>query len=180
MLWKGRVYFASDRDGVMNLWSMNERGGDLKQHTKHRDFEVQAPSLSNGRIAYQQGADIRVFDIASGSDRAVPITLMSDFDQLRERWVKNAVDWISSAHLSPSGDRVAITARGQVFVAPALQGRLVEATRNKLARHRNARFMPDGKSILTLSPAGAVLGPADEDLPRGPEARRALSFPAGR
>jgi tricorn protease len=46
---------------------------------------------------------------------------------------------------------VAITARGQVFVAPALQGRLVEATRNKLARHRNARFMPDGKTILTLS-----------------------------
>lgn len=151
MPWKGRVYFASDRDGVMNLWSMNERGGDLKQHTKHRDFEVQSPSLSNGRIAYQQGADIRVFDIASGSDRAVPISLMSDFDQLRERWVKNAVDWITSAHISPSGDRVAITARGEVFVAPALQGRLVEATRNKLARHRNARFMPDGKTILTLS-----------------------------
>jgi tricorn protease len=151
MLWKGRVYFASDRDGVMNLWSMNEKGGDLKQHTKHRNFEVQSPSLSNGRIVYQQGADIRVFDIASGSDKVLPISLVSDFDQLRERWVKNAVDWISSAHLSPSGDRVAITARGEVFVAPALQGRLVEATRNKLARHRNARFMPDGKSILTLS-----------------------------
>ena len=135
----------------MNLWSMNESGGDLKQHTKHRDYEVQSPSLSNGRIAYQQGADIRVFDIASGSDKAIPITLVSDFDHLRERWVKNAVDWISSAHISPSGDRVALTARGQVFVAPALQGRLVEATRNKLVRHRNARFMPDGKSILTLS-----------------------------
>ena len=24
MLWKGRIYFASDRDGVMNLWSMDE------------------------------------------------------------------------------------------------------------------------------------------------------------
>ena len=151
MPWKGRIYFASDRDGVMNLWSMNERGGDLKQHTKHRDYEVQSPSLSNGRIAYQQGADIRVFDIASGSDKAVPITLVSDFDHLRERWVKNAADWITSAHISPAGDRVAITARGQVFVAPAQQGRLVEATRNKLVRHRNARFMPDGKSILTLS-----------------------------
>ncbi len=151
MLWKGRVYFASDRDGVMNLWSMDERGGSLAQHTRHRDYEVQSPSLSNGRIAYQLGADIRVFDIAAGSDRAVPITLVSDFDQLRERWVKNAVDWITSAHLSPAGDRVAITARGQVFVAPARQGRLVESTHNKLARHRNARFMPDGKSILTLS-----------------------------
>lgn len=151
MAWKGRIYFASDRDGVMNLWSMDERGGNLTQHTKHKEYEVQSPSLSNGRIAYQLGADIRVFDIAGGTDAAVPVTLVSDFDQLRERWVKNAVDWISSAHLSPNGDRVVLTARGQVFVAPAQQGRIVEATRNKLARHRNARFMPDGKSILTLS-----------------------------
>jgi tricorn protease len=151
MPWNGRIYFATDRDGVMNLWSMDERGGNLKQHTKHSDYDVQSPSLSNGRIAYQQGADIRVFDIASGTDKALPITLVSDFDQLRERWVKNAIDWISSAHISPSGDRVAITARGQVFVAPALQGRMVEATRNKLTRHRNARFMSDGKTILTLS-----------------------------
>ena len=151
MPWRGRIYFASDRDGVMNLWSMNERGGDLKQLTKHRDYEVQAPTLSSGRIAYQHGADIRVFDIASGADAVVPITLVSDFDQLRERWVKNAVDWITSAHISPTGDRVAVTARGEVFVVPALQGRIVEATRNKLVRHRNARFMPDGKSVLTLS-----------------------------
>jgi tricorn protease len=151
MPWKGRIYFASDRDGVMNLWSMDERGGDLKQLTKHRDYEVQSPSLSNGRIAYQLGADIRVVDIASGADKVVPITLVSDFDQLRERWVKNAIDYVSSAHISPNGDRVAITARGEVFVAPALQGRIVEATRSKLVRHRNARFMPDGKTVLTLS-----------------------------
>jgi tricorn protease len=153
MLWKDRIYFASDRDGVMNIWSMDERGGSLLQHTRHRDYDVQSPSLSNGRIAYQLGADVRVYDIAGKTDRIVPITLVSDFDQLRERWVKNAVDWISSAHLSPSGDRVVLTARGQVFVVPAQQGRLVEATRDKLARHRNARFMPDGKTLLTLSDA---------------------------
>ncbi len=151
MPWNGRVYFVSDRDGSMNIWSMDENGRDLKQHTKHREFDVQSPSLSKGRIAYQMGADIRLLDIASGADKAVSITLVSDFDQLRERWVKNAVDWVSSAHLSPNGDRVVLTARGQVFVAPALQGRVVEATRNPLVRHRNARFMPDGQSVLSLS-----------------------------
>ena len=151
MPWNSRVYFVSDRDGSMNIWSMDENGRDLKQHTKHREFDVQSPSLSKGRIAYQLGADIRLLDIASGADKAVPITLVSDFDQLRERWVKNAIDWVSSAHLSPNGDRVVLTARGQVFVAPALQGRIVEATRNPLVRHRNARFMPDGQSVLSLS-----------------------------
>ncbi len=151
MPWNGRVYFVSDRDGSMNIWSMDENGRDLKPHTTHREFDVQSPSLSKGRIAYQMGADLRLLDIASGSDKPIPVTLVSDFDHLRERWVKNAIDWVSSAHLSPNGDRVVLTARGQVFVAPALQGRIVEATRNPLARHRNARFMPDGKSVLSLS-----------------------------
>jgi tricorn protease len=151
MPWNGRVYFVSDRDGSMNIWSMDQRGRDLRQHTSHRAFDVQSPSLSKGKIAYQLGADIRLLDISSGADKPVSITLVSDFDQLRERWIKNAIDWVSSAHLSPTGDRVVLTARGQVFVAPAQQGRMVEATRDKLVRHRNARFAPDGLSVLSLS-----------------------------
>jgi tricorn protease len=70
--------------------SRRENGRDLKQHTKHREIDVQLPSLSKGRICCQLGADIRPLDIAGGSDKAVPITRVSDFDQLRERWVKEA------------------------------------------------------------------------------------------
>jgi tricorn protease len=87
MLWTGRVYFLSDRDGTMNLWSMAERGGDLKPHTRHSGLDAAWPSLSDGKIAYQLGADVRLFDISSGQDRAVTIKLVSDFDHLRERWV---------------------------------------------------------------------------------------------
>jgi len=32
MYWQGRVYFVSDRDGTMNLWSMTSDGGDVRQH----------------------------------------------------------------------------------------------------------------------------------------------------
>ena len=107
--------------------------------------------MSQGRIAYQLGADIRIYDIQSAADRAVPITLVSDFDQMRERWVDSPADWITSAHLSPTGDRVAITARGQLYVLPAGDGRIVEASRGRQARWRNGRFMPDGKALVGLT-----------------------------
>ncbi len=151
MVWKGRVYFASDRDGTMNLWSMDLNGKDLKQHTHHANFDVQSPSLGDGKSAYQLGADLRVYDIASGADTQIPITLVSDFEQMREKWIKNPVEWITDVHLSPNGDRVILTARGQLFVAPVQQGRLVEAVRDKKVRVRGGRFMPDGKSLLALT-----------------------------
>jgi tricorn protease len=153
MPWKGRLYFLSDRDGHMNLWSMAIAGGDLRQHSRHDGLDAQWPSLSNGRVAYQLGADLRVYDIEKAQDSAVPIRLVSDFDQLRERWVKTPIDWVASAHLSPTGDRVVLNARGQLFVLPAQQGRIVEATRDKKVRHRIGRFFPDGKTLLTLGDA---------------------------
>ncbi|MCG3127962.1 MAG: Tricorn protease [Phycisphaerae bacterium] len=151
MWWRGRVYFASDRDGTMNVWSMTPDGGDPRQHTHHSGFDVLGPSLHNGRVAYQLGADLYVLDLATGASRSIPITLDSDFDQTRESWVKSPWEYVTAVHASATGDRVVLTARGQVFVAPHRQGRLVEATRRPGVRYRQARFMPDGKSLVALS-----------------------------
>ncbi|MBS0192363.1 MAG: S41 family peptidase [Phycisphaerales bacterium] len=153
MFWQGRVYFASDRDGVMNIWSMDQDGKDLKQHTKHADYDVASPELDAGRIVYQHGADIWLLDVAAGKNAIVPIQLSSDFDQMRELWVKDPARSVSNSSLSPNGDRVALTARGQVFVAPAKQGRFVEVTNKSGTRFRDAVFLPDGKSLLAFSDA---------------------------
>ena len=149
--YQGRVYFVSDRDGTMNLWSMNEDGKDLQQLTDHKGWDAKSSSLDGGKIAYQVGADIYVYDISRKTDRIVPITLSSDFDQLREKPVKSPMDYLTTYNISPSGDRVVLTARGQIFVAPAEQGRFVRVTDNNSIRYRYAAFMPDGKSLLALS-----------------------------
>ena len=151
MLWQGRTYFVTDRDGIMNLWSMNLEGGDLRQHTAHREFDVSSPSLSAGRIVYQLVSDLWIYDIAGQTGEKIDITLPSDFDQMREKWVAKPLDYLTSAHLSPTGDRVALVARGHVFVAPAGDGRGVRATRRDGVRTRSARFFPDGKSLMVLS-----------------------------
>jgi tricorn protease len=150
MWWNGRVYFLSDRDGTMNLWSMDENGKNLKQLTRHQGWDAKDPSLSQGRIVYQMGADLRLFDIASGADKVVPIELSSDFDHLREHWVKNPFDYASAVHVSPDGESVVLTSRGRVFVAPLKNGRFVDVAEHKPGRYREARFL-DNKNLLVLS-----------------------------
>ena len=151
MYWHGRVYFATDRDGHMNLWSMDEQGNDSQQLTKHRGWDVQSPSLGQGRIVYQLGADLHLFDIEKRQDRLLPISIDSDFDQTREKWVEKPMDYLSAGHISPDGDRVVLIARGEAFVVPHRQGRLVHVTHAPDVRYRDARFMGDGKSLLVIS-----------------------------
>jgi len=151
MWWEERLYFASDRDGTMNLWSMAPDGSDLRQQTRHAGWDVKSPSLDQGRIAYQLGADLRVYDIAADQDLPLAIGLASDFEQARERWIEKPMEHLSTAHISPDGTRLALTAYGQVFVAPVKQGRLAEITRTSGVRYRSARFAPDGQSLLVLS-----------------------------
>jgi tricorn protease len=151
MWWNGRVYFVTDRDGTMNVWSMNETGGDLQQHTEHSGWDVRDASLNEGRIVYQAGADLWLYDIAGDRARELPITLASDFDQLREKWVKKPMKYLTSAHLHPEGESLVLTARGRVFFAPARQGRFRRASTKEGVRYRDAIFMPDGEKILALS-----------------------------
>ena len=150
MPWQGRVYFVGDRNGSMNVWSVRPDGGDARALTRHEGWDVLGASLDDGKIVYQLGADLRVVDVASGEDRPLDIRIASDLDQSREHWVQNPADWVTSAHLSANGDRVALTARGQVFVAPVEDGRLVSVTRQPGVRWRQAHFMPDGKSLVAL------------------------------
>ncbi len=151
MWWDGRVYFVTDRDGTMNLWSMDEDGGDLRQHTRHSAFDVREPALHAGRIVYQRAADLWLYDIAADQTRRVPITLASDLDQLRERWVDEPMQSLQAAHLHPKGESVVLTSRGRVFVAPAQQGRLVRASRKDGVRFRDVTFLPGGDALVGLT-----------------------------
>jgi tricorn protease len=159
MWWQGRIYFNSDRDGTMEIWSMAPDGSDVRQETSHnaeneRFLDVRGPAMDSsgktGRIVYQLGADLWIFDPADKTTRRLAIRLDSDFDQTRDVWVKKPMDYLTAYAISPDGSRAVLTARGQVFVAHREGGRLVEVSRRPGVRYRNARFMPDG-SILALS-----------------------------
>ncbi|MDT0553854.1 S41 family peptidase [Urechidicola vernalis] len=146
-----RVYFITDRDGTMNLWSMDTNGGDKKQHTKHEGFDVRYAKNSKNTIVYQLGADIWKYDVNSNSSNKIDIRLATDLDQLREKWDENPSQYITAVNPNKDGSKIVITARGRAFVAPVKSGRFIEFTHQKNVRYRDATFSSDGKNIYTLS-----------------------------
>ncbi|HUX46101.1 MAG TPA: S41 family peptidase [Terracidiphilus sp.] len=153
LFWNGLVYFISDRDGVRNIYSMAPDGKDVKELSHQHIFDVESAALHNGRLVYACAGDLWLLDLHTGHEQQLPVTLQSDFDQMRVHWVKKPLEYLTSVHLSPDGSRAVFTARGAVFSIPAKTGRIIQIANESGVRYRDARFLPDGKAILALSTA---------------------------
>lgn len=149
--YEGKVYFLSSRDGIVNVWSMDENGGSLMQVTEEPSFDVREFSISENQLVYRVGADFKLMDLGANTAKTLAINLVSDFDQLRENWVDNPMSYLSNMAVSNDGERVVMTARGRVFSVPVKEGRTIRLSRKDGVRYRDAIFSPDGKSILTFS-----------------------------
>jgi len=143
----GRIYFVTDRWGRPNLASMKPDGADIKRHTTFDDYDVRWPSMGGGTIVYQHKMDLWTYDIASGRNAMVPVTLPSDRLQVRERFVDpmaNLRNW----GLSKEGERIVLESRGDLFVTRTKKKGLIRRiTENSMARTKDPAFSPDGKSI---------------------------------
>ena len=137
----------------MNVYSMNPHGHDLRQETHQHTFDIETASVSDGHIVYACAGALHSLDLSSGHDALIPITLLSDFDQLQTHWVKSPLDYLTNVHISPDGNRAVFTARGEVFTVPAKTGRIIKIAGDSDARYDSARFLPDDKSVIALSTA---------------------------
>lgn len=185
MWWQGRVYFISDRDGSDNLWSMNPDGGDLRQLTRHKEWDVRNAAIDNGRIVYQLGADLHGFDLAKATDETLNISLASDYDQQRTRLFKKAMNFVTNTSFSSTGERVVVTARGHLALAGVGALRRVEIDLPKGSRARDAELSPDGKWVYAICDASgenevwrfpADGGPGGKALTQGQVHRTGLAL----
>ena len=147
----GRIFFLSDRDGTMNLWSMDTDGKDLKQHTMVVRWDLEDADIDGNRIVCKQGADLFLYDIPENKLEKLDITLISDFDQKRVQWINDPKSKITSVDLSYKGDQVVVTSRGRVFSAPVEGDRWSEVTRKYGIRYKNAAYINPENDIMMLS-----------------------------
>lgn len=144
-----RVAFLSDRDGTVNVWSVDARGGDLRQHTRHAGWDIRHASIAGSRVVYALGADLYTLDLAQAdAPRRIAIALGGDFDQTRERWVKKPQDFLTDTAFAPNGERVLLAARGHLATQGTQQLRRAELPQPADGRCRKAKFSADSRQVL--------------------------------
>ena len=145
-----KIYFLSDRDGHLNLFSYDLATKKTAQHTMYKDYDVKFPSLGKGGIVFEQAGYIWHFDLATEKARQVPISIHEDFLGGRPATI-DAAKSITSVHPSPDGKRVVVGARGEIFTAPLKDGPIRNLTNSTGVHERDAVWSPDGKWIAYVS-----------------------------
>jgi tricorn protease len=150
-VWVGEtVYFLSDRDGVSNVWSFEPKAKRLAQVTKFRDFDVKSIDAGAGAIVFEQAGLVHELDPKSGRSRPVTITARGDFPWMMPRW-EDVTARMTNIGLSPTGRRVVVEARGEIFTVPAEKGDVRNLTNSSASAERNPAWSPDGKWVSYFS-----------------------------
>jgi tricorn protease len=153
-MWIGDVvYFVSDRDGTMNLFGYDTRSKQVRQLTRHTDFDIKSASTGTGVIVYEQGGRLHLFDPAAGTTTPLAIHVDPDLPATRPHYT-SAVPFIQHAGISPTGMRAVFEARGDIFTVPAKKGDVRDLTRTPSVAERDPAWSPDGKVIAYFSDAG--------------------------
>ena len=145
------IYFISDRDGVMNLFSYELTSKQTKKLTDYKEYDIKWPSLGPDAVVYENGGLLYEYNLQNGGARNIPIEVHAEDLEARTE-IKNVSKNIGAFALSPSGARAVIEARGNVFTVPAEHGSIRTLTTDNSSVHElNPAWSPDGKWIAYLS-----------------------------
>ncbi|MGH7730507.1 MAG: S41 family peptidase [Candidatus Eiseniibacteriota bacterium] len=151
-MWVGdAIYFASDRDGTLNLHRYDLASRAVTAVTRSTRGDVRWPSADHrSRIVYELDGELRVLDLPTGTDTAIAIQVPNDGVAMRPSHL--AVEgFIEGFALAPQGERALFVARGDVFTAPIEHGPTRNLTNSSNAHDKWARWSPDGRQIAFIS-----------------------------
>ncbi len=150
-MWIGdKIYFSSDRKGVLNIFVYDTQSNTIGQITHHTEYDVRRPSEGMDRIVYELGGTLWTLDVKTGESRKIPIDIKADAAEARP-YLKQVSGFITDYNISPKGKRALVVSRGEIFSVPKNDGPTRNLSSDCGARDKDVAWSPNGKKIAYLS-----------------------------
>ena len=153
-LWiKDRIYFASDHEGVGNLYSCDTQGQDVHLHSKHEVYYVRNLSTDGEHIIYHAGADLYKYNVLQGQSSKIEIEYASARHHRNRKFVRPD-RYLEDYNLHPNGHTICLTTRGKAYFMGNWDGPTLQISSSEQARYRLATWLNDGQRLLVVSDEG--------------------------
>jgi tricorn protease len=150
-MWIGnKVYFLSDRNGPITLFSYDTNTKRLNQVIRHDGLDIKSASAGDDAIVYEQFGSLKLYDLKSGSSKNLTITVTGDMLSVRPKYEKVG-NRIRGGGLSATGARAVFEARGEILTVPAEKGNVRNLTNSSGVAERDPSWSPDGRWIAYFS-----------------------------
>jgi tricorn protease len=145
-----RIFFLSDRQGPISLYSYDTRSRAVTPVLKNGGFDFKYASAGPGAIAIEQFGALFLYDLKSGKERKLDIRIGADLPDMRPHFL-NVAGRVEHSDLSPTGKRAVFEARGEILTVPAEKGDIRNITNTPGADERSPAWSPDGERIAYFS-----------------------------
>lgn len=149
--WLGnKVYFLSDKDFTLNLYSYDTKAKKVDKLTNFKDYDIKSLYAANGTIAFEQAGKIHLMDVATNKETALKINIQADAPYKRTHYIDMA-NSIRNYEISPKGIRALFESRGEIFSVPKEKGDARNLSNSPGSFEKYPAWSPDGKYISYLS-----------------------------
>ncbi len=153
-VWEGKtVYFLSDRNGPVSLFSYDTETKEVKQVLPNSSYDLKTVSAGPGALVYEQFGSLHLYDLATKQEHVIPVAIHGDLPSLVPHLANIPAEEVQNFAVSPTGARVVVEAHGDIFTLPAEKGDTRNLTKTPGTAERDPAWSPDGKSIAYFSEA---------------------------
>jgi tricorn protease len=150
-MWIGaKVYFLSDRNGAVTIFSYDTTTRKVHQELANNGLDIKSASATSDAIVYEQFGALHLFDLKTAQSKKLNIAVAADQMAVRPRYEKLERQ-IRDVALSPTGARAVIEARGEIITVPAEKGSPRNLTNTSGVAERDPAWSPNGKWIAYFS-----------------------------